>query len=196
MCAIIHRPPAERGVVLVTSLLLLLIITIMAVSMFRSFGIEEKIVSNLREKHRALQSAESAQQYAEWWLTQGNNINGVVTCGSPVLVATGNVSIGQVCSNVLSSVVAGSVATIPWVVGGNQVGVDYAPPTMNVNTTAATGTYYAPPRFYISLLGASATGQGNVYQIDAYGYGGTPNAAAVVESTYLVSQSVKCLDCP
>ncbi|HXQ31292.1 MAG TPA: PilX N-terminal domain-containing pilus assembly protein [Steroidobacteraceae bacterium] len=194
MCATTYRRPAERGVVLITSLLLLLIVTIMAVSMFRSFGIEEKIVSNLREKHRALQAAETAQQYAEWWITQAANISNVQVCNA-VSVATGNVSVGQICANPLPTVVTGSVATIPWTIGGVPVGTDYAPPTMTVNTTSATGTYYAPPRFYISLLGASATGLGNVYQIDAYGYGGTPNAAAVVESTYLVSTSVKCVSC-
>jgi len=195
MSATTYRPLAERGVVLVTSLLLLVIVTLMAISMFRSFGVEEKIVSNLREKHRALQAAETAQQYAEWWLTNGNNINVVSVCNS-VLTATGNVSIGTVCQNQLPAVVTGSVAAIPWVVGGVQVGTDYQPPTMTVNATSATGTYYAPPRFYISLLGASATGQGNVYQIDAYGYGGTPNAAAVVESTYLVSVGTRDLTQP
>jgi len=42
----------ERGVALVSSLLLLLIITIIALSMFRSFGSQEKIAGNLREKDR------------------------------------------------------------------------------------------------------------------------------------------------
>jgi len=192
MRATIRRPPVERGIVLVTSLLLLLVVTIVAISMFRSFGIEEKIVSNLREKHRAMQAAETAQQYAEWWLTSGNNLNTTGTC-SAVLNATGNVSVGMVCTNVLPTVVTGGVATVPWMIGGNQVGTTYQPPTMTVNTTSSTGTYYAPPAFYISLLGGSATGQGNVYQIDAYGYGGTPNAVAVVESTYLVSVGVRDL---
>ena len=60
---------AQRGVVLVSSLLLLIVVTIIALSMFRSFGIQEKIAGNVREKQRALQAAESAQVYAEVWLT-------------------------------------------------------------------------------------------------------------------------------
>jgi len=38
------------GVALISSLLLLLIITILALSMFRSFGTQERIAGNLREK--------------------------------------------------------------------------------------------------------------------------------------------------
>ena len=39
----------QRGVALVTSLLLLVIITILALSMFRSFGTQEKIAGNLEK---------------------------------------------------------------------------------------------------------------------------------------------------
>ena len=46
--------------------------------------------------------------------------------------------------------------------------------------------------FYISDLGADLVGNGEVYQIDAVGYGGAPDTVAVVESTYLV-QSVQNL---
>ena len=69
-----HSPRSnQHGVVLVTSLLLLLVVTIMALSMFRSFGIQEKIAGNVREKQRAVQAAVSAQQYAEWWLGAKSN---------------------------------------------------------------------------------------------------------------------------
>src|SRR2546430_11055085 len=83
---------AQRGVALISSLLLLIIITILALSMFRSFGTQEKIAGNLREKDRALHAAASAQQYGEWWLTQGNNAAiGSVTCGARTL----NPNLGQ-----------------------------------------------------------------------------------------------------
>ena len=186
------RPRSEAGLVLVTSLLLLVVVTILALSMFRSFGIEEKIAGNSREKHRALQAAESAQQYAEWWLTSADNVNVVGACTGTLLNA--NTGGGKVCSNPLSTVVpANDVTTVPWTIGGAETGVQYTPPALTVNTLGGAGAYYAAPRFYISLLGPSATGSGNVYQIDAWGYGGTPNAVAVVESTYLVDSGVKDL---
>ena len=79
----------QRGVVLVTSLLLLVVVTIIALSMFRSFGIQEKIAGNMREKQRALQAAISAEQNAENWLS--NNGNAVpITCTNVL-----NANIGQ-----------------------------------------------------------------------------------------------------
>jgi type IV pilus assembly protein PilX len=66
---------AERGMVLISSLLLLLVVTILAVAIFRNYGMEEKIAGNTREKQRALHAAESAQQYAEWWLSSGLGCN-------------------------------------------------------------------------------------------------------------------------
>ena len=44
-----HLPARQGGLVLVSSLLLLLVVTILAVAIFRSFGIEEKIAGNQRE---------------------------------------------------------------------------------------------------------------------------------------------------
>ena len=189
------RPPAsrrERGIVLVTSLLLLVLITLLAVSMFRGFGVEERIAGNLREKQRALNSAETAMQYAEWWLTSADNVNLVGTCAAPVLVSNQNQ--GMVCQNQLHLQLA-DVTAVPWLdpASGTEFGVSYQAPAMQINTAPAANTLYSAPRFYISLLGASATGHGSIYQIDAWGYGATQNAVAVVESTYLVDTGIKDL---
>ena len=180
----------ERGIVFIASLLLLVVVTLIAVAMFKGFGISERIAGNLREKHRALHAAESAQQYAEWWLTNGNNANLVAPCGAPLLNA--NQQQGVVCSNALTTLVA-DVTAVPWQINTGEVGVQYRPPAMTVNTASAADTYYAAPRFYIALLGPSASGQGTVYQVSAWGYGGTTAAVAVVESTYLVDPGVRDL---
>jgi type IV pilus assembly protein PilX len=178
----------EHGMVLVSSLLLLVVVTILAVSMFRSFGVQEKIAGNMREKQRALNVAETAQQFAEYWLSQGNGNNGIV-CNA---VVPSNP--GQVCSNLPAN-----FTTLPWKVGGVPVGVDYVPTAanspvaMNVTSAGTQGSYYSAPRFYIAFLGPPPGGLGSVYQIDAVGYGGSPDTAAVVESTYLVQTSVKDL---
>jgi Tfp pilus assembly protein PilX len=64
--------------------------------------------------------------------------------------------------------------------------------TTATGTGITAGTYFQAPVFYISYLGVG-TGpngaQGSVYQIDAAGYGGSPNSAAVVESTYILQTS-------
>jgi len=185
----------QRGVVLVTSLLLLVVVTIMALSMFRSFGIQEKVAGNMREKQRALQAAVSAQTYAEQWLINNAATSAPAVCNS---LLNANAQQGQICSNQLwLSLPAGvTVATVPWAVGtATNVGVKYIPPGMNVaavNQTAPSNNSYAvAPTFYISDAGTSADANvpGEVYQIDAVGYGASSNTAAVVESTYAVYSS-------
>jgi Tfp pilus assembly protein PilX len=62
---------------------------------------------------------------------------------------------------------------------------------MNVTTTPVQGSYYSKPQFYVQYLGATTNGV--IYQIDAQGYGGSPDTVAVVESTYIVQSGVKNL---
>lgn len=190
-----HSVARQRGVVLITALLLLIVVTLLAVSMFRSFGLDEKIAGNVREKQRALTAAETAEEYAEYWLASGNGTSAVTcTAGPPVPAST-----GQVCTAVSGlansvSVGLGSPTSLPW-----PTGVTYAPTdgtnAMNVTTTPAQGSYYYTPMFYITYLGLSAGGAAKLYQIDATGFGGSPDTAAVVESTYQVQSSVTCLGC-
>jgi len=180
----------QRGIVLVSSLLLLIVVTIMALSMFRSFGTQEKIAGNLREKQRALQAAESAQQYAEWWLNN-NASSAAVVCTELLNANTGQ---GQICSNKLATVVA-DINAVPWQSGAAEIGVIYTPPNMKVTASSALNTYYAAPRFYISDLGVSLDPSipGEIYQIDAVGFGGTASATAIVESTFAVYVTSKNL---
>ena len=185
---------------LITSLLLLIIITILAMSMFRGFTTQEKIASNLREKDRALHAAVSAQQYAEWWLTSTSSTvaAGAVTCAG-VLNANLN-NQGQICNQPLplalglpaGTLITSSLVPIPWTLGGQ-----YTPSTMSVGAAGANHDpgYSAPPGFYITDRGVAGDGSGEAYQIDAYGYAATATntattTVAVVESTYEVSQGV------
>lgn len=190
--AVMHRAKfAQNGLVLISSLLLLLIITILAMSMFRSFGIQEKIAGNVREKQRATHAAESAQQYAEWWLASGSNsATTPVACVSPLLNA--NLNQMQVCSNKFPAALdSGSVTTLPWQIDSKAVGTTYTPPGMNVGDTTKPDEYAQAPSFYISDLGPSADGLGELFQIDAVGYGGgAGTAVSVIESTYEVSSGV------
>jgi type IV pilus assembly protein PilX len=163
--------------VMISALLLLVVATILAVSMFRSFGIEEKIAGNVRDKQRALHAAESAQQYAEWWLSSGN----APSAGDCTDIVSSEV--GQVCSNALAD---------PTLVSSWTAGVTYVPPdpstgsSMQLNGANGPGpaTYYKAPMFYIYDMGSGQGGE--VYKIDAIGYGGTQNTVAVVESTYVL----------
>ena len=191
-------PHAARGIALVTSLLLLLIITLLALSMFRSFGIQGRIAGNTREKQRALLAAEAAQQYAEFWLSAGlgSTTSDTVCSTTANNLLNANLGQGQICSNALTASPRSPGPTT--VTGGQQVGVQYNPGlALTIEAAgAAVGSYAQIPVYYIADLGASATDTGSeVYQIDAVGYGGNANTVAVVESTYEVGSGVTCKTC-
>lgn len=181
----------QRGIALVTSLLMLIIMTLLALSMFRSIGLDESIAGNTREKQRSLQAAQGALDYGEWWLSQGNGGTGN-TCSGVYTATVANV---KVCTNALTS-----PTTLPWSARG-----DYLPPTMTVaaggGLVSSGGTvgdinYYAKPSLYIQYLGLDPTGRSQLYQITGAGYGGSANGASVVQSTYAVTYKNPPLDQP
>jgi type IV pilus assembly protein PilX len=203
-------PGAQRGMVLVAAILLLLIITILAISMFRSFGVQTKIAGNVRDKERAQHAAQAAQQYAEWWLASNSGTVVPAVCSTVVNANTTPNGI-QICSNAFPAVLdSGSPAVVPWTIGGNAVGTQYTPENgtgtglmpLQTGATASAGTYAQSPMFYISYLGTCSDGVGTCYQIDAIGYGGispTGNSnatVAIVESTYEVQAGVNNLGGP
>jgi type IV pilus assembly protein PilX len=174
------RPRVQRGMALITAMLLLIVVTIMALSMFRSYGTQERIAGNTRDKQRAINAAISAQQFAETWLASGQATAKVV-CVPPLISS----NIGQVCSNLPN------LNTLPWTTGVVYTQFTSNPINTfinNVNSTTPTaGSYYAAPVFYITDLGTYAgDATKEVYQIDALGYGATANTVAVVESTFVI----------
>jgi type IV pilus assembly protein PilX len=191
-----RRGPAcsERGIALVSSMLLLLIITILALSMFRSFGSQEKIAGNLREKDRALHAAVSVQQYAEWWLTQPA---GSIAASAPVTCSAGaplnaNAGQGQICTTASSLANLGINPTqqLPWPVTYVQYSPTGMATPLQAGTNANDPAYAWTPGFYIVDLGVAADAAGEAYQVTAFSSGGTTGTVAVVESTYEVQQGV------
>jgi type IV pilus assembly protein PilX len=184
----------QRGVALVTSLLLLIIITILALSMFRTFGTQEKIAGNLREKERALHAATSAQQYAEWWLLQNNNaLPGVSVACAGVIAASPTQ--GQICNTTPQQQLGVATMMNPGTTGW-ATGMTYAPTNMTfIGAPLVNGypPYFATPMYWITDLGGAADAAGEAYQVDAYGYGSASSTVAIVESFYEVSPGVSNL---
>ena len=176
---------------LVSSLLLLIVMTILAIAMFRTFGTQEQIAGNTREKQRAIHTADSAEAYAEWWLSSQGGINATagVACNS---LKSAGPSTTQVCATQLNTVVAGGdVSVVPWKVSGTDVGFTLTP--TGLSTTAGTqDSYYQAPRFYISYVSSFYNSQTGVqqasYLINAAGWGGTPTSVSVVEASYIVNK--------
>jgi len=196
------RPPrsAQRGVVLISAILLLIVMTLLALGMFHSFGIQELIAGNVREKLRALQSAEAAEQYGEMWLTApGNVLSNSVDCSTTGLVAYSATSVPYICMKPLNAIDdALNATTVPWMVNNAEVGFTFFPGAntgagiggtgtgdMIVSAPGVSNTYYQPPRLYIGLVSYSATQA--LYRIDAWNYAATTTTPAVVESNYVVT---------
>jgi type IV pilus assembly protein PilX len=197
----ISRPrSAQRGVVLISAILLLIVMTLLALGMFHSFGIQELIAGNVREKTRALQSAEAAEQYAEMWLTApGNVLSNSVDCSTTNLVAYSATAVPYICMKPLNVIDdALNASTVPWTVNNVEVGFTFFPGAntgagtgltntgdMIVSTTAGSNSYYQAPRFYIGVVSYSAIQA--LYRIDAWNYAATTMTPAVVESNYVVT---------
>ncbi len=192
------RAAAQRGFILVTGLLFLVVMTLLALAMFRGTGLMDRITANTRDKQRSFEAAQSALTYAEWWLGTNNPLPASATnCDS--LKDAGTVSNVHVCLNGIES----TYLTAAW-----TRGFYYTPP----NLTAMTGTvaggqvtssdtssdaiYYKPPGFYIAYVAQSTVKTGNVFRITAYGYGGDANTMSVVSSTYLLGSTTTTTGSP
>lgn len=177
---------ATRGFVLIAGMLFLLVLTILSLSMFRGFGLQERIAGNTRDRQRAFEAAQSALQYGEWWLTQGTGGTGVA-CSSVVTVSA-SAPMG-VCSNALAN-----PTTLPWAPARYEV----LPSGMTVAAgggVAADGDikYQGRPGLYIYYLGMSADGLAQLYQVTSFGYGGNADTAVVLRSTYQMKNGVQDL---
>lgn len=166
----------QHGFVLIASLLMLLLLTILSLSMGKTFELEEMMSGNQREKTRAFEAAETALNYAESWLNLPANLtNTGLTC-------TAVTTTPVVCNNAPIN-----PTMLPW-----TIGVSYTPADMTISSAGGAGTYSNNPMFYIQYLGL---GSGPscllpappcipIYQITALGYGGDSRSVAVLQSTY------------
>jgi type IV pilus assembly protein PilX len=174
--------------VLITTILLLVVVTLLALAMLRGVGLETRIAGNVMDKQRALQAATSSETYAEQWLVGNVGVNSLTVCSSATFTTTAS---PEICSNTLAtSTDALSAAVVPWNIGGSAIGYSYNPISGTSNlfsTSGGANSYAAAPTVYIADLGTDATYANAVdYQVDAWSYGGGTATIAVVESTYQI----------
>ncbi len=172
---------SQQGLVLITSVIMLVVTTILVLFAFRNGGIYEKIAGNTMEKGRSFQAAESSLRFAEWWLAR-NNLGEIASCDARNTVAS--LDDLRVCKTALAS-----NSTLPW--SGSSV---FTPKAMAISTEAGLNTdvtkisgdanYYASPEFYISELGSTPGGREMLYSISGAGFGANPHSTSIVESTF------------
>lgn len=179
---------------LIASLLILVVLTFLAIGMYHSFTVQETVTANTKEKGRAFQVAQSTLEYAEHLLQTGALLTPSNPTGAPVVCASATpLTTATICNSTspvnIQAPSASSAMTL-----ANGATYSTMEPSLTISAAGGNGTYYADPQFYIQYLGVSSGGQ-YIYQVTALGYGGTPNAVAVVQSTYQVGNGTHCLSC-
>lgn len=172
-----RSPRRERGAILVVSLLLLLVLTILAVTTMRTSVFEERMAGNARDVNLAFQSSEAAARNAEQWLFSLSERP--IACGA----LSG-------CDLGISEVVARDV--LPDIRGADEDwwtenGVQFGTPDEDIEMVADDPAYVAEELGFVrdNFLVGEAPPEGRmVYRIYSRGEGGTEVAQAVVESTF------------
>ena len=163
-----HR---QKGVVLFTALILLLILTLVGVLLARSESVEENISENDQDHQLAIQAAEATLRYAEANLYTGNYTN-----------FSGNANGQYTWQN----------GTADWFQTYN---LSSPAALMTYGTYSGNSLLAAPPEFMIeSMPAASLPGQAlgqsvynpptppiQVYRITSYSYGGDMSATAELQ---------------
>lgn len=65
-------PSAQRGAILIVTLVMLLLLTLLALGSMRGTTLEERMAGNLRDESQAFQAAEMGQRVAEAWVTNAS----------------------------------------------------------------------------------------------------------------------------
>jgi type IV pilus assembly protein PilX len=183
----------QRGYVMVLSMLILLIITVMSISMAKSFFLEEGMAGNLREKSRAFSAAQAALNYGEWYVANHQGYG--VACATP-----GQLTNATICSSSYPVSFNADASNITGTLNSALPFATYflAPTSayLNLSTTGGKDTFYATPGLYIEFLGLDTTNSDYIYRIDAYGYGGSQSTVSIVQSTFMTLAATKSLGGP
>jgi Tfp pilus assembly protein PilX len=179
--------------ILITSLLLLVVVTLLALAMFHGVGLEYRIAGNNMDKQRSLQAAESAQEYGEQWLMANapQDSGAAVGWGIPCVAANfTSVTVPVMCSNTLESTLGyANVGSVPWGGVASSLGVSYNPGgDLTQSSSGGQNTVANLPVVYLSRLGYDlGTANSIDFIVDAWSNGGSASTVSVVESVYRIT---------
>ena len=169
-----HR--RQNGAVLIISLFILLIMTLIGVTSMSTTSLEEKMAGNMRDKNIALQASEAALEDGEGWLASlGAEPTDTTSCGSPPCDVW--------ALNILPVLADQSQSW--WLSNAREYGTSGTKDISDVNTD---------PRYVIEAqdyvrdnldAGQNPPTGRTFYRVTAKGTGGTDDAQAVLESTFV-----------
>lgn len=164
----IKQKSRQRGVVLVTGLIFLVMMTLLGVTAMQATMLEEKMAGNLRDENLAFQAAEAALREGEMFLEQ-------------ITLPTFDGSNGLY--HYASFPAPDPITWSGW-------------PTSGITITATLTGVASQPRYIIEQLVTVPSGTGgsvqqsatimtsNMYRIIARGVGGTETAVVILQSVY------------
>lgn len=166
--------PNQSGVVLVIALILLVVISLLAVTSLRNAGSAESVAGNVRTTELATQSAEIALRHCESSAIRTTRVNGGDTSSAEATYAT-----TMVDSNILRATTSVQwQSTTTWDSSSTSV---FVLPTELVGNTA---TYKRPPECMVESLSGVTTAPvsgTDSFVITARGFG--PEVPALTSST-------------
>ena len=166
-----RRSTCQKGVVLIISLILLVVISLLAVTSMRNAGSSESVAGNARTTELATQAADIALRY----------------CEASVLKIVGG-SAAYTTTFVAANILAESDPP-QWQDMSHQTGWDststgtFVLPLSLVNQSGMTfDTYRRPPECRVEKMSAVTTGTSTFYVITTRGFGPEVAPAAAVRS--------------
>jgi len=177
-------PRRQRGVVLIVSLILLMILTLIGVTAMQTSSLEERMAGNALDKHLAFQAAEAALRAAENELDKSIDAVQEFTTGYLGELDYSNdlpTEVWQWENDEIKS--SGKDGMPRWAEFDNQdimeMGVKhpphYAVELLDVGVTAQTMVTQAD----------APVPQGDVFRVTAVGWGATENTRIMLQSFYL-----------
>lgn len=189
----------QGGFALIASLFILVLMTLIALAMFNGLTLDERMGGNLREKSRALESAQAAlkagqaslQIFAKATLAKSSNPTiaaNVTAAGTIVTTCSASTTYSASPLTICLNAVASNFTN----------GIAYQPTAMTVSATGGIGTYAAKPVYYIQYIGQDqaatsdlkTSGLAPIYLITARGIGGNDSAVAVLQTVYHIEPEV------
>ena len=165
----------QRGAVLIVSLFILLIMTLVGITSMSTTSLEEKMAGNMRDKNIALQSTEAALEDGEGWLASlGAEPADATSCGSPPCDVW--------ALNILPSLADQSASW--WQTNARQ----YGTAGKDISEVNTDPYYVVEAQAYVRDnldSGQNPPTGRNFYRVTARGTGGSDDAQAVLQSTYV-----------
>ncbi|MFC3650621.1 PilX N-terminal domain-containing pilus assembly protein [Dyella humi] len=181
-----HRK--DGGFVLIASLIMLIVLTFIAASLYHNFTVQQNMSANTKEKGRAFQMAQSTLQFAEYELLSNGLNAALATC-----ISAPAAGVFEICPTNTSGNPVGPTSGSPMTISNAMTyNATTADSNIQFSTTGGAGLYYAQPMYYIRYLGYDprSSCKAKIFEVTALAYGGTSGTTAVVRSDYELTPTV------